>query len=102
MVKQHIKIIGPTEVEIGDIAYKFRHPDAWTVEEVCDIEDAATVYDRGVPRVVPKLLMQKTLAKAVEGMTEAAAIKLPMNVGKWLYEIVRWQPVPLPDSPSSN
>lgn len=96
MDKPHVEILSNTEIRIGEKNYTFRDPAEWTLGEVARIEDESTVFEKGVPRVRGELLMAKTIAKST-GMSEKAVAALPYNVGFWLHQVCRWQPVPLGD-----
>jgi hypothetical protein len=93
--------VSDTEVEIGDRKFKFRDPNLWTLEEVCDIEDGSTDFEGGKPSLSTKKLKAKTIAKAT-GLSEKEASQLPYFVGNNLFEIVRWRPVPLEGSLTSS
>ena len=71
--------------------------DEWTIGEVARIEDECTVFEKGIPMVKSELLIPKVIAKAC-GISEDEAAKLKYHVAFSLYQIVRWQPVPLGDS----
>ena len=99
--KSHVEILSNTEIRIGEKNYTFRDPAEWTLGEVARIEDESVVFENGVPRVKSELLQSKVVAKAT-GMSEKAVAMLPYDVGYWLYQFCRYQPVPLGDLRTLN
>ena len=82
-------------VNISGTDYRFRDPDLWTIGEVYEIEDACIVFEGGMPKASMSVKVAKTLAKAVEGMTEKKAESLPFYVGNVLFALARWKAIPL-------
>lgn len=99
--KPFMEILGKTSVRFGEQTFEFRHPDEWTIGEVARIEDECTVFEKGLPLVKSELLIPKVIAKAC-GISEEEASALKYHVAFSLYQLVRWHPVPLGDSLTSN
>ena len=95
--KPFMEILTNTSVRLGEQVFEFRDPDEWTIGEVAHIEDECTVFEKGMPMVKTEMLIPRVISKACE-MTEAEAKGLKYHVAYPLYQLVRWQPVPLGDS----
>ena len=98
MADDFMEILDKTSVRFGERVFKFRDPDEWTIGEVAPIEDGCTVFENGLPKVKSELLVPKVIAKAC-GISEEEAKGLKYHVAFSLYQLVRWYPVPLGDSP---
>ena len=96
------EFLSETEVRLGERTFEFRDPNLWTIGEVCDIEEASTVFEDMMPKLKQKVLIQKTLAHVVKDLTEVEVESLPYHIGKKLYDIVKPRPVPLSDWLTSN
>ncbi len=101
-VEPFYKELNKTYVKLGDREFHFKDPDTWTLGEVCDIEEAAVDWSGLIPKPSNRLKMVKTLAYAVEELDESAAIELEYYYAINLYNLVRWQSVPLGNSLTLN